>query len=68
LAIRKEDPRAFWYYFGHRKGRSMSVLAIILAIGKGDPIVKNPTSCITLDVDKFTWRVLNCRIGMLELN
>jgi hypothetical protein len=46
----------------------MSVLVIILAIGKGDAIVKNPTSCITLDVDKFTWRVLNCRIGMLELN
>lgn len=64
----KEIQEQFWYNFGHRKGRSMSVLVIILAIGKGDPIVKNPTSCITLNVDKFTWRVLSCRIGMLELN
>jgi hypothetical protein len=60
LAIGKGDPRAFRYNFGHRKGRSMSVLVIILAIGKGDPIVKNPTSCITLNVDKFTWRCPEC--------
>jgi hypothetical protein len=41
------------YNFGHRKGISTSVLVIILAIGKGDPIVKNPTSCITLNVDNL---------------
>jgi len=53
LALGKGDPRAFWYNFGHRKGRSMSVLVIILAIGKGDAIVKNPTSCRTLNVDNL---------------
>jgi hypothetical protein len=44
LAIGKGDPRAFWYNFGHRKGKGdlrVFCVIIILAIGKGDPIVKN---------------------------
>jgi hypothetical protein len=62
LAIGKGDPRAFWYNFGHRKGRSTSVLVIILAIGKGDPIVKNPTSCITLNVDNLLGGALGAKL------